>query len=136
MSKEFEELRVWFKKELNDKISCQTKTLMDTMTTNTARSIQNEKDISQLKEAIDRIESNTSGQRSYASTASTSRAPLTSMVQVKASQPDETAAFLLSRRSLRLWPIDGEDEKQMRDAVVAFCCQALGAPRKVGIGIK
>ena len=78
----------------------------------------------------------TAGGPSYAAAATTSSAATKGNAAATTTNAEERSAFLLSRRSLRIWPIEGENEKEIMEALVVFCCQALGAPRKDELGIK
>ena len=130
LSKEMEELKTWFTKELNTRMSDQTKTIMDSLNVTNTRSLKNEEDISQIKGAISRIENSLSQNgSSYAGAVLMSRQALAVPTQPvpPAKLPAEMESFRLSRRSLRIWPIEGENEKEMTEALTAFCCQALGA---------
>ena len=157
MTKDLEELKVWMEAKLDQKLDekmanvatkDQTQNIMNGIALNSERSKRNEKEIANLHGAIARIEE---GQRekfasiqgpstSYASAASS----LTNvdfpparrmMPTVLSKSENDRQAFLSSRKRLRLWPIEGESEQEIMQAVVVFCCQALGAPRKDQLGI-
>ena len=153
MGLDMEELKVWFRAELKTKMGEQTEKITETIKENTERGIKNSEDIADLKLAISRIEANTINPSfqplgpSYAGAAAarpdssirTSDIPSSSSICIPrayASSQEERKSFELSRRSLRIWPIDGSTEKQLMDAVAVFFCQALGAPRKDELGIK
>ena len=49
--------------------------------------------------------------------------------------PQERQEFLRDRRSLKVWPIDGDD-KDLKPNVEEFCIRALGAPKREKLGIE
>ena len=142
MTKDMEELKVWFDKKMED----QTKQIVDSINVNTERGLRNEKDIVQLKGAISRIEQaialptqlgrSTQDNVTYASTAAMVPPASLNLTTAQSRLPQDRENFLLSRRRLRLWPIEGDSPKQLNESVIAFCCQALGAPRRDELGIE
>ena len=48
----------------------------------------------------------------------------------------EAKAFEEARRSLRIWPLQGESKEEILDSVTAFCHDALLIGRSVDLGIK
>ena len=115
MGKEYEELKLLITSEL----AAQTKVLMESISANTTRGLKNEAEIANLRGAITRIETAIlPGTQAIASTSSYAAAagtiPKTTDSLILRRQPrtsKERESFDISRRSLRLWPIEGSNAK-------------------------
>ena len=114
----------------------QTQLLIDSISKNSERGIKNSEDIAELKNTVQRIENNISGRPSgYAAAAAAfPRPPSGNGRNESSGGSKERESFLLSRKSLRVWPIEGNNEDEIRCATTAFFTQALGAnARDLGI---
>ena len=151
---DMEELKVWMEKQFDTRLSNlatrdQQQQLIDTVNKNAERSKKNELDIGQIQTSMMNMEqrlassATNSGSSTYSGVlmqqqrTSSLKNP-SNIVQDgrgKTSNSEERAAFLLSRRSLRFWPIEGENPDALMEATIDFCCGALGARRST-LGIK
>ena len=142
LSAEMEELKVWMEEKF-DAQKEQTQDLVKSVMANAERGKKNEHEISLIKNSIVNIERRLDGNpvptTSYATAATTNRAATniqeTIPIPRAGSNPAERAAFLTSRKSLRIWPINGETYEEIMNATIEFFCQALGA-RKSELCIK
>ena len=143
MGADMEELKVWFDNKMTEKMANlstkeQTQTLVDSINENAARGRKNEDDIRSIRAALTNIEDKLAGgSNSYAGKAAVlpsrenpDRVQGNFPMVASSRSSTERTAFLRSRRSLRVWPIAGENEDEIREAVTVFFCQALGTPRK------
>ena len=130
MSREMEELKLWITDTLSTKE--QTQQLIDNINNNTIRGKKNEEDIAEIKQSIHNIERHIGVQASteptvgsYAGAAMRPRPPAPSIPKPIPPQPtynaDERKSFYLSRRSLRLWPIEGNNNEELMSSTIAFC---------------
>ena len=140
-----EELKLWFDNKMSEKLQGvatkdQTQQLIDNIAKNSECGIKNSEDIAKLKNTVDRIETKMNGTVNYAGVAAAATAaPLVESAPVgrhdsPSTYSKEREAFLLSRRSLRVWLIEGSSEDEIKKATVDLFSQALGAnARDLGI---
>ena len=138
MTKDIEDLKVWMTDNMATKE--QTEKIYATVQSNTARAERNEDDIREIRLSLANMEREIPTVRpnpgaSYAGVASSRAGPSRNAALPRDKSGVDRDAFLLSRRRLRVWPIEGNNEDELKKATLAFCCQALGAPRKDEIGI-
>lgn len=141
MSADIEALKVWIDKkfkESNDATAIQTNLILNSVTANAERSRRNTDDIVTLQKSVANIENMIGAEKGGAGPSAPPGQATSSLSQPVCPPTKSTHdrnAFQLSRRRLRLWPIAGENDDELMEAVEVFCCQALGAPRKDQLGI-
>lgn len=148
MGEEIAALKIWMEGKFTENIAASTKQtsqIMESVSINAERSRKNAEDINGLKRSVANIERRIMGGQttsqqpeSFADAVASSSCGIGAgpVPQPVTKATHDSAAFQLSRKRLRLWPIAGEDNAEIMESVVVFCCQALGAPRKDQLGIK
>ena len=140
LSKEMEELKLWIGERFDESKAETKKLITESISATAARGKKNEEDMAEIRESISNIERrmgiNTPARGSYAgATAVDARAnSRIGARRIVGTNQAERTAFLKSRRSLRLWPIEGETKEQLMESTINFCCQALQA-RQGSLGL-
>ena len=135
ISRDMEELKIWIKGQFEEN-KAETRKLVDTIDAAVSKGKKNEAEINNIKDSIANIErkmgiQSNSSSASYANAASSEPRMQRIMTRkIATATGSERVAFNKSRRSLRMWPIQGNSKEEIMESAVTFCCQALNARRE------